>query len=400
MQLWLQFGYGMMEHSRLLLSKWGGGGVVLSPRDLSPKQLKSLAKSLGTIPQSTVLVDPQFYLPHADHERLRSHAYWPADYQTGVFWEGDACHRLMQELADLHKDLGTAAVVLPGVLGERVDDDWIAAHSQIGEEADASLRGVPTIRTLALSGDALRQQDQVEQLIDAIEMWPAMDTYFVAQHPGDRYLVDNPAWLANVLDVCAALKLRGGKVILGYANQQSLLFASAKTDVICSGTWMNVRSFMPEKFWLANEEEIRQRATWYYAPSVLSEYKLPFMDIAFSIGLLPRMRAPAELSDFIDGLFDGAQPSTVGYTEQMAFRHFLHCLRDQALSASATTFDATVALHRTLLASARANLDVLASRGIRGQNRDFGAVLDAQEAALSWLEEARGPVLRRAWSAL
>ena len=32
MELFLQFGYGMMEHCRVLLSAWGGGTTILSPQ--------------------------------------------------------------------------------------------------------------------------------------------------------------------------------------------------------------------------------------------------------------------------------------------------------------------------------------------------------------------------------
>ena len=39
MNFYLQFGYGMLEHMRVLLARWGTGGVILSPRDLSEDQL-------------------------------------------------------------------------------------------------------------------------------------------------------------------------------------------------------------------------------------------------------------------------------------------------------------------------------------------------------------------------
>src|SRR5689334_11376800 len=83
MDLYLQFGYGMMDHCRSLLSAWGGGTVILSPRDLRHEQLVRLASEIIDTPNGAVLVDPQFYLPHADHERLVAHAYWPKDYDSG-----------------------------------------------------------------------------------------------------------------------------------------------------------------------------------------------------------------------------------------------------------------------------------------------------------------------------
>src|SRR5215217_5776435 len=79
MELYLQFGYGMMQHCRHLIADWGGGTVVLSPRDMSDRQLRTLSSEITDLPGGRVLLDPQFYLPHADHERLRSHDYWPTD---------------------------------------------------------------------------------------------------------------------------------------------------------------------------------------------------------------------------------------------------------------------------------------------------------------------------------
>jgi len=49
MELHLQFGFGMMEHCRHLLTEWGGGAVVLSPRDLNDRQLRSLANDVAEI---------------------------------------------------------------------------------------------------------------------------------------------------------------------------------------------------------------------------------------------------------------------------------------------------------------------------------------------------------------
>ena len=77
----------MMEHCRHLLSQWGGGTVVLSPRDLTDSQLHSLAADVTGLEGGKVLLDPQFYVPHADHDRLRSHSYWPEDFDSGSFFQ-------------------------------------------------------------------------------------------------------------------------------------------------------------------------------------------------------------------------------------------------------------------------------------------------------------------------
>ena len=47
MKFFLQFGYGMLAHSKHLISKWGEGTVILSPRDMTLEQIKALPKDIA-----------------------------------------------------------------------------------------------------------------------------------------------------------------------------------------------------------------------------------------------------------------------------------------------------------------------------------------------------------------
>jgi hypothetical protein len=122
MELYLQFGYGMMEHCRHLVTEWGGGTAVLSPRDLTDEQLHRLSNALRALPNGNVLLDPQFYLPHADHERLCEHAFWPDNYSTNSFFAGAALNQLLTQLLQLNQSLGYSSFILPGLLATAVDD--------------------------------------------------------------------------------------------------------------------------------------------------------------------------------------------------------------------------------------------------------------------------------------
>ena len=57
-ELYLQFGYGMMEHCRSLIGRWAGGTAILSPRDLDKHQLLRLASSITKLPSGRVLPRP------------------------------------------------------------------------------------------------------------------------------------------------------------------------------------------------------------------------------------------------------------------------------------------------------------------------------------------------------
>lgn len=402
MELYLQFGYGMMEHCRFLIAKWQGGTVILSPRDLNDEQLVRLGCSIGGLSGGRVLVDPQFYLPHADHERLCSHNYWPKNYETGTFWQGPALTALLNELNQLNDRLEADAFVLPGLLSPTVlNEDWFVTQEAVLEEAAARDYGRPLIATIALSSEVLTREDQIALLLERSESWKPSGFYIVCEHPNGQYLVDDANWVANVIDLAAGLRLNGANVVLGYCNHQMLIAGIAKINAIASGTWMNVRSFPPEKFISQYEDEMRQRATWYYCPQTLSEYKVPFLDIARRLNLLDRLEAPPELDGgYASALFSGVQPSSVGFSEQSAFRHYLHGLRGQTLAAERSTFDETVVAHRELLDSAAALMSTLSASGIRGQQRDFTEMIDVNRAALELFVSLRGALLRRRWPGL
>jgi len=101
MELYLQFGYGMMEHCRHLIERWNGGTVILSPRDLTGEQIERLGSEIVDLGGS-ILVDPQFYDPRADHHRLVEHEYWPDEFDTSILSGGSALVDLLGRLLALN----------------------------------------------------------------------------------------------------------------------------------------------------------------------------------------------------------------------------------------------------------------------------------------------------------
>jgi hypothetical protein len=372
----------------------------LSPRDLEPEQLDRAARQVTEHPGGQVLLDPQFYLPRADHKRLIKHRYWPSDYDSTSFYQGPELAEMLRVLCEINVQLGSREVILPGLLASEIDDDWLAVHKAILEESAADCGSLVAMPTFALSAEATRSLDQVHALLEEAEEWDFRSCYVVLEHPRGEYLVNDPIWLANTLDLVAGLKLQGRRVVIGYCNHQNLILACSHADAIASGTWMNVRAFPPDKFRDLDDEQ-KQRQTWYYCPQALSEYTLPFLDVSAQQGLLEEMRpAPPISDDFVAALFRGPLPSTVGLTEQNAFRHYLHALRIQVRSAHRSSFDETVSAHRIVLDAAAELLRTLRAAGVSGRHRDFSSVVDVNIAALELLEATRGPVLRRNWDSL
>ena len=255
MEFALQFGHGMMKNCLALVKQWGGGSVILSPRDLKAEQMVKFSRDINGSGALTLL-DPQLYVPDCDHARLTNHSFWP---QVPEYWRNPAeLQRVMRELVRLNVDVRTSLVISPSPLISVITEDALeAVDTSVQELARIGVRGEQVFATVALASDAVRNEDRAELLSDAIESWDVAGIYLVAEHPSSEYLVTDPMWLARLLDIVAGARLAGKQVMVGYCTHQMLIAATAGANIIASGTWMNVRSFSPKKFDEVDEDEIK-----------------------------------------------------------------------------------------------------------------------------------------------
>lgn len=401
MDLFLQFGHGMMNHCRDLVRSWNGGTVILSPRDLNREQLVKHSAQIRALQGGKVLLDPQFYLPRSDHHRLTAHDYWPASYNTNGFFGGPGMQSMMSDVLQLNRDLGTAAFVLPGLMATAIDDDWLATLRETARHAATMDSGMPLYATVALNSDSVRNMAGIQEVLTEFETLDVAGAYLLFEHPNGDYIVQDPLWLANVLELAAGLRLLKKTVVVGYSNHELLCLGAASVNAIASGTWLNVRAFSPDRFRAADEEDIKRKAVWYYAPSSLSEYKVPFLDIAQRSGVLASMAPPGAYgSTYAAPLFSGVQPSSVGFGEPEAFRHYLQCMLHQTRGIRGPTFDVTMTSLRHLLDTSERQARQLQASGVLSQGRSFSDAFDPVRSALLSLEATRGATLRRAWMSL
>lgn len=397
MELYLQFGHGMMEHTRRLIGEWGGGTAILSPRDLDDGQLVRLADDVHRI-GGRIWIDPQVYLPRANHHRLIGHDYWPLDYQTAFLSGGPEMDSLFEQLRELNDRAGADALVVPGLYGEQIDNDWLTIHERLIAASVRICAGYTRFSTLSISGNSLRNEDEIEVLVNACENWDVDGFYVVPEHPGGDYLVDDPLWLTNLLLLVSGLRLLEREVVVGYCSHQMLSLAVTRVDAICSGTWLNVRSFPPSKFRNPDEDSQSRRALWYYCPQAFTEFKIPFLDLARTAGVLNELRpGPSLESDDSAILFSGAQPTSTAYNETASFRHYLRALCHQVAESQKATYQETLDHQFRMLEDARHLLEKLHKNGVLGQQRDFADIVDVNVGALRRFDSIRGFVTERVW---
>ena len=401
MELFLQFGWGMKSMTLELAKKWGGVSVVLSPRDIEPQQIDRWRKDFEKH-DVRVLFDPQCYFPKSHHPRLAKYSYWEKSLNTYLSAEeNDYDSKLIKKINEYNERAGTSYFIIPSIM-EQYSEKWLERwHMKAERLVAASLKHIKAkkrLLTLALPADFLvSKEDEVEQFIQRIEEFDVDGFYIVAEPPRSGYLVDNPLWLSNVLQLCAGLKILGKQVLYGYANQQMLCLSAAGVDAIASGSFLNVRQFS-NKF-KDTEGEIKRKSTWFYNPESLSEYKIPFLDVAFNNKVLNELRPSEEYdNEYIKLIFSGIMPSTTEFKENMAFKHYLETLRRQVHMCSKDTFDKTISHNELMLEIAEQKIKYLEGNGVYAQTRSFKDMVDVNRSAIQRLTKTRGFMLKHSWA--
>ena len=398
MELYIQMGHNTQSLALEYLDYFGDGTLILSPMNIAQNSLGRYSVDVHK-KNGKLLLDPQLYYPRKYQKRLAKYQYWPLDNLTSL--EMGGFERVVRELAELNKYIGAEDFILPSITSKRVDELWNKVQKLIIEHAKTYASDIEYIHTIALSSDVVNDEMQIERIISYVEEWDVKGVYIVCEHPEKFYLVDRPLWVSNMMSLAAGIKRQHKKVIIGYASHQLLCMALTKCDAIASGNYLNLRWFQSEHFETNDEKQQSRRTTWYYCPQALSEYKIPFLDIAKRMGILEKMKTPESMSNpYSDILFGPALPSSADFKEGKASRHYLFCLRKQCEDSVRESYQETKNAHLAMLGTAELLLSGLNEKGIKGQNRDFTEILDVNRAAIAAFDMAYQYPLSQEWKNL
>lgn len=402
MELYLQFGHGMKNLSIELSKKWGGLTTILSPRDMSPQQMLNWCKDFKKN-NVKCLFDPQCYCPKSEQKNLIQYSYWDKNMRTNLGSMDTYEESIIKKIKAYNDIAETTAFIIPSILkpfSETWKSEWIRETKKINTAARKIVNDKPIWATITLPANFLIQkEDEVELLIQEILQWDVDGYYIIAESIEKKYLVDNPLWLSNVFQLCAALKLSNRTVIYGYGNHQMLPLSMFKVDAIASGTWLNVRSFTNR---FIDTDEMKRKSTWIYYPQALSEYKISFIDLAYSTGALKDMQLSEEfINEYSDLIFKtNTLPSATGLSETTAFKFYLCSLKKQIEGLNQPSYNKTLLANEVLINTAQRTIEQLEKKGIFAQARSFRDVIDVNRAAMQVLNNTRGFTLDLSWDSL
>lgn len=393
MDLFIQFGHGMMGHSKKLVEEWGEGTIIISPRDLTEQQIEKFSKTLIKLNGKT-LFDPQYYNPRANHKKLTNHNHWFEDFDTLQLCDQNYICKQLESIKHLNDIANTYAYIIPSIICDFVDKHWLKTHNTFIESASHTFKDKPKYITLALNKDVILDELSIELLIEASKNWDVDGFYLV---PEGSYLEQEKTWMENLSLLVAGLKLTKKLVIVGYSNHQMLSLACSNADAIASGNFLNVRAFNAEKFDNPAEGSVSRRSLWYYCPQALSEYKLSDLELAHRNGFLNDLKPYGRSNQYTEKLFKASSPVDSGFDEGLAFKHYLTELKKQCLISKKSSYEETTKFHLELLENAYNFSRGFRKKGIRKNDRSFEDLAFNNIAAIQKLSNELGAKLKRQW---
>lgn len=377
MKFYLQQGHGMQQLDIEFVENNPDTGVILSPRNYRPDQIERHANELRER-NASVLFDPQFYQPRTERENILNYPYWKGvEFATTDFATNGAEQLCEGVITYQIEVLQVSEVILPGRYSNSVTEDWLNIHYVFAETAESMNLDVPVYSTIALGPDVIMDRQSLDRLLNELVNYPVDGFYLVVKNPRN-FLVTEEIFIYNLLDGLLSLVLSGKKILLGYSNQQGLIYASAGVTGLASGNFRNVRSFDPATFDVQNTSD-RQRRVWYYDANTLSEFRPQSLGLAYQRGLSGSF---GPVCQYCRPLLESTNPANVPWGEPLAFRHYLTEINRQWLSFSTIPPNQRIDHAINLVDAANQRLKNLSERGFRLGERSF---IDAIEPTLNAL---------------
>lgn len=322
MDFMLQQGYGMKRIDEEFAKKYEGLGVILSPRSVGRNSsIEKLEEHSLNLQKRGVkiLFDPQFYIPKTNLDKLLRFPYFNySSFETIEFndmFNEDFCKKAIEYQINKIK---ARDIIIPGRYTNSINDQWYEMHENFIRVANEMEISGDRIMTLALGVDVIKNQDMFDELINKCINYPVDGFYVVLKTP--KFLIDDQEYIYALLDGLLSISVANKKIILGYANQESIFWSSVGIDCLATGNYRNVRAFDPEIFMEDDDDDIRRRGIWYFDVYSFGEYKKQQLSLASRRGLNDKFGPKCE---YCKELLESSNPSNIVWKEPMSFKHYL-----------------------------------------------------------------------------
>ena len=227
------------------------GGLVVSPVNRGPDDLRRHLRCFREKMVPDVLLDPQLYFPRSERGHLRKHPYFPSDFETADLGSISWRRKHTRLLADYAVELGVTSVASPAFIPKVWSDDFYVTCSRLSSETSDALNGCPVqvlTTVMANTGD-LTRENQHAKIASILSRKPNDGYYvvFITDKDPRRELSDE-AELFGMLCLIRELKKTGSPVLVSHCSSDMVLFKYAGADHCATGKFFNLRRFTKSRY--------------------------------------------------------------------------------------------------------------------------------------------------------
>jgi len=246
-------------------------GIVLSPVNRSPEQLKEDVQEFRSKGQFDVILDPQLYYPRNQRRHLPSQPYFPNDFDTADFSSVDSWRRLGGKVALYSRELKVDAACSPAVIPNR----WTSDYYSYCIESFCALRselkdGDPRpIFTLSVRLKELSDPNDAFRIASMVTTCQPESCYLVVEAELEpRREIKEADNIASLMVLIAALQRSGCSVLVSHCSSEMILLKAAGASACATGKFFNLRRFTPGRF--DDEEDGGRLIPYWFEHSLLA----------------------------------------------------------------------------------------------------------------------------------
>lgn len=245
-------------------------GMILSPVNREPHELRSFIPKARASGISDVILDPQFYFPRAARGKLGQHPYFPTDFDTADYSSDAWWSDIIAKLATEGEQLRANGIATPVIYPKLWDDKFWARCLQTFAQLKTRLSGTPVrpIFTAFVNINSLQSEAETLRLASVISESTAADflLILVSEVEPRREIVD-AAGLCGFMQLIHLLS-ENAAVTTAYSCSDVILYKVAGATNCATGKFFNLRRFTTSRF--DDSEKGGGQIPYWFEPRLLA----------------------------------------------------------------------------------------------------------------------------------
>ncbi len=358
MSLFAQHGYGKSDKINRGLDAGVLDGVIMSPRDELPKNLRAylsaLHKKYKKVP---VLFDPQFYVttitPVKDGN-LPSYPYYHSGLTRRNFTSPESIEGYVRETLDYQAKLPISQMISPTVYFDNFNDPWSQISLSMAEGSinyhSKALKKPPLLVSLVFSENALSSSESLSEFLDIISGFKVAGFYIIVKRSSSQYMTQmEPVVLENLLYLVYVLsELNRYEVVVGYADIIGILLHAVGAKVTACGWFNSLRQFSLARFQPSTGGRA-PRPRYTSIPLLNSILVLPELDLIYRAGLINDVLSGTSCDKILR-----PNPANAAWTPDISCLHHWEAVHSTIKTLSHASINQRLAIMMGMIAKAQA----------------------------------------------